>query len=206
VEESKAKWPIKGSDCTIKNEEVSMSECASKGSGCAVTPIAVSEPKATLAASGRAVFRIDNMDCPTEEALIRDKLSGLPGVAGLEFNLMQRTLALSHDLPTLAPVERALAAIGMKAVRVDGFFKDQTTLLAIAKMDCPTEEALIRGKLAGMPGVLNLDFNLVQRTLRVNRSGSEQRCAKETLWQARRCQSAPEHPGCRWPCPARLRS
>lgn len=45
---------------------------------------------------------------------------------------------------------------------------DQSTTLAIAKMDCPTEEGLIRSKLAGMAGVATLDFNLVQRTLRVN--------------------------------------
>lgn len=45
---------------------------------------------------------------------------------------------------------------------------NQSTTLAIAKMDCPTEEGLIRSKLAGMAGVATLDFNLVQRTLRVN--------------------------------------
>ena len=144
-----------------------MSECVSKECGCAATPIPLSEPKAAVAASARAVYRIDNMDCPTEEALIREKLSGLPGVAGLEFNLMQRTLAVSHALLSLTPVEQALAAVGMHAVRVDGLNEDQGTVLAIAKMDCPTEEALIRGKLAGLTGVAGLDFNLVQRTLRV---------------------------------------
>src|SRR5690606_20370677 len=41
------------------------------------------------------------------------------------------------------------------------------TTLAIAGMDCPTEEALIRSKLAGMAGVAALDFNLVQRRLSV---------------------------------------
>jgi len=45
---------------------------------------------------------------------------------------------------------------------------NQSTTLAIAKMDCPTEEGLIRGKLAGMAGVAALDFNLVQRKLRVS--------------------------------------
>ena len=43
----------------------------------------------------------------------------------------------------------------------------QNTVLVIAKMDCPTEEGLIRSKFAGMTGVAALDFNLVQRTLRV---------------------------------------
>ena len=45
---------------------------------------------------------------------------------------------------------------------------DQTrTVLAIAQMDCPTEEGLIRDKLAGMDGVVALDFNLLQRQLTV---------------------------------------
>jgi len=107
------------------------------------------------------------MDCPTEEALIRDKLSKLPGVAALEFNLMQRTLAVRHEMTSLAPVEQALSAIGMRAVREGEAPAKQSTVLAIAKMDCPTEEGLIRGKLAGVAGVATLDFNLVQRTLTV---------------------------------------
>jgi len=71
------------------------------------------------AGAARASYRIENMDCPTEEALIRAKLAKLPGVTGLEFNLLQRMLTVSHELPTLEPVERALSAIGMQAVRTD---------------------------------------------------------------------------------------
>jgi Cd2+/Zn2+-exporting ATPase len=107
------------------------------------------------------------MDCPTEEALIRSKLGELPGVVGLDFNLMQRTLAVRHELPSLSSVEKALKAIGMQAERMDKASGEQTTKLVIAKMDCPTEEALIRNKLASIGGVANLDFNLMQRTLSV---------------------------------------
>jgi Cd2+/Zn2+-exporting ATPase len=107
------------------------------------------------------------MDCPTEEALIRSKLSELPGVVGLDFNLMQRTLAVRHELPSLAPVEQVLKVIGMQAERIDKASGEQTTKLVITKMDCPTEETLIRNKLATVAGVTNLDFNLMQRTLSV---------------------------------------
>jgi Cd2+/Zn2+-exporting ATPase len=117
--------------------------------------------------SAQAVYRIENMDCPTEEALIRGKLVGLAGVVGLEFNLMQRTLTVQHELPSLSPVEQALKAIGMQAVRMDEASAGQTTKLSIAKMDCPTEEALIRNKLGTVAGVTGLDFNLMQRTLSV---------------------------------------
>ena len=145
-----------------------MSECASKGCGCTTEPIIQPTAPAPLATgSAQAVYRIENMDCPTEEAMIRSKLAGLAGVAGLEFNLMQRTLAVRHELPSLSPVEQALKAIGMQAVRMDQASAEQTTKLSIAKMDCPTEETLIRNKLGTVAGVADLDFNLMQRTLSV---------------------------------------
>ena len=145
-----------------------MSDCGSKGCGCSSVP--VSQPTALTqltAEPAQAVYHIENMDCPTEEALIRSKLSELPGVVGLDFNLMQRTLAVRHELPSLAPVEQVLKVIGMQAERIDKASGEQTTKLVIAKMDCPTEETLIRNKLATVAGVTNLDFNLMQRTLSV---------------------------------------
>lgn len=131
-----------------------------------VTPPAVATPSpADRLPGARATYRIDNMDCPTEEALIRDRLGKVDGVTALEFNLMQRRLTVSHALPSPEPVENALASIGMKAQRQDA--AGATTVLRIAKMDCPTEEGLIRGKLEGISGVTDLQFNLMQRTLTV---------------------------------------
>ncbi|MFS1523743.1 heavy metal translocating P-type ATPase [Microbulbifer sp. 2304DJ12-6] len=43
----------------------------------------------------------------------------------------------------------------------------ETSLFSIGKMDCPTEESLIRVKLSSIQGVYSLDFNLVQRILTV---------------------------------------
>lgn len=57
-------------------------------------------------------IRIEQMDCPTEERLIRDALGRLPGVAGLQFNLLQRVLTVSHDEGTLAQVLPAIQALG----------------------------------------------------------------------------------------------
>ncbi|EOD55961.1 heavy metal translocating P-type ATPase [Aeromonas molluscorum] len=145
-----------------------MSKCDSKGCGCSTGSIIQTTTKSPVTTgAAQAVYRIDNMDCPTEEALIRSKLAGLAGVTGLEFNLMQRTLAVRHELPSLSPVEQALKAIGMRAVRMDVASAGQMTKLSIAKMDCPTEEALIRNKLGTVVGVGDLDFNLMQRTLSV---------------------------------------
>ena len=124
--------------------------------GPASTPLA--------AATSRVRYRIENMDCPTEEALIRDRLSRVRGVSGLEFDLMNRILVVSHALPTTGPLDSALSSIGMKARRDEPLVERSTSLL-IAKMDCPTEEGLIRGKLQGMPGISGMEFNLVQRKL-----------------------------------------
>ena len=61
----------------------------------------------------RADYRIVNMDCPTEETLIRKKLGTVPGITGLEFNLMQRVLTVYHELPSTDPIEAALRSIDM---------------------------------------------------------------------------------------------
>ena len=110
-------------------------------------------------------YRIENMDCPTEESLIRDKLSRIEAVGALEFNLLQRTLTVSHALKSAEPIDKALAEIGMKAERLTTPASVTKTVLSISKMDCPTEESLIRSKLQGIPGVTAMDFNLLQRKL-----------------------------------------
>jgi Cd2+/Zn2+-exporting ATPase len=73
-------------------------------------------PSAPIAGAQTAKYRIENMDCPTEERLIRNKLGGMAGVVGLDFNLMNRVLDVHHTLPALATVESALHSIGMQAV------------------------------------------------------------------------------------------
>lgn len=56
-----------------------MSECASKGCGCTTGPIIQPTTPAPLATgSAQAVYRIENMDCPTEEALIDSVFSTWP--------------------------------------------------------------------------------------------------------------------------------
>ena len=119
----------------------------------------------------RAIYRIVNMDCPMEEALIRKKLAGVPGITRLEFNLMQRVLTVDHELPSTEPIVAALKSIDMtpEAVTTGG---SAVAMFSINGMDCPVEENLIRTRLNGMPGVLGLEFNLMQRTLQVRHEPS----------------------------------
>ncbi|WP_265531954.1 heavy metal translocating P-type ATPase [Pseudomonas saponiphila] len=60
-------------------------------------------------------FRIEAMDCPTEQTLIQNKLGKLAGVQALEFNLMNRVLGVTHDLPSTAPIIEAIKSLGMHA-------------------------------------------------------------------------------------------
>ncbi|PVZ15496.1 MULTISPECIES: cation-translocating P-type ATPase [unclassified Pseudomonas] len=60
-------------------------------------------------------FRIEQMDCPTEQTLIQQALGKLPGVHALEFNLINRTLAVRHSLGSDEPVTQVIASLGMSA-------------------------------------------------------------------------------------------
>lgn len=92
------------------------------GGGCGPVSVAP-EPAPPMAPPPGATasrFRIEAMDCPTEEALIRGKLDGMPGVAALQFNLMQRVLTVHHALPSTEPIVAAIAGVGMRAEPLDG--------------------------------------------------------------------------------------
>jgi Cd2+/Zn2+-exporting ATPase len=69
-----------------------------------------------IPSKNKAIYRIENMDCPTEEALIRKKLASVSGIESLDFNLMQRMLTVGHNLNSLDAIESALGSIGMQAV------------------------------------------------------------------------------------------
>ncbi|WP_366140983.1 heavy metal translocating P-type ATPase [uncultured Desulfovibrio sp.] len=106
------------------------------------------------------------MDCPMEEALIRKKLATVPGITGLGFNLMQRVLTVEHGLPSTAPIESALRAIGMTPETLDAA-GGATAVFVLDGMDCPTEERLVRKALDGLPGLLGLETDLMQRRVHV---------------------------------------
>ncbi|GAB4733824.1 heavy metal translocating P-type ATPase [Bordetella pertussis] len=58
-------------------------------------------------------MRIGQMDCPTEETLIRKKLASLPEVHELDFNLMQRVLIVLHADGALDRIDAAIRSLGM---------------------------------------------------------------------------------------------
>lgn len=81
---------------------------------------------AASAASGAAggelrwtSLRIEAMDCPTEERLLRDALGRVAAVEDLDFNLMQRLLRVQHRFDSIDPLQKLVASLGMQAEPID---------------------------------------------------------------------------------------
>ncbi len=89
------------------------------GDGVAQPLVQLGNPK-VLTAGIQTPIRIMQMDCPTEEALLRKKLGGMVGVAGMEFNLMQRVLTVTHDPKVIEPILEAVRSLGFTPEIADG--------------------------------------------------------------------------------------
>ena len=93
------------------------------------------------------------MDTPTTKHRETEAISNLP-----EANKAESGQSECGDA-----CELASRPINMKAQTPQA----TVSTFSITGMDCPTEESLIRSKLASLKGITSLDFNLVQRTLKV---------------------------------------
>ena len=83
--------------------------------GTAVVDPCCPPPVLELSRSGSmSVFRVEELDCPTEENDLRSVLTPLAGVRSLEFDLVARQVRVRHDLPTPEPIEAAIRALGMR--------------------------------------------------------------------------------------------
>ncbi|WP_282339211.1 MULTISPECIES: heavy metal translocating P-type ATPase [unclassified Pseudomonas] len=88
---------------------------------------------------------IAQMDCPTEERLITDKLGGMPGITALQFNLMQRVLTLGHEPEALQPA--------LQAIRELGFTPQVATTGEPAPQVAPASGKGIKLALAGVAAI-----------------------------------------------------
>ncbi|MEC6744720.1 heavy metal translocating P-type ATPase [Pseudomonas qingdaonensis] len=91
------------------------------GSCCsgAATPALVQLRETTSSDARLSRFRIEAMDCPTEQTLIQNKLGKLDGVEQLEFNLINRILGVTHTHPDTLGIEQAITSLGMHAEPLD---------------------------------------------------------------------------------------
>ena len=78
-------------------------------------PASVTIDGASDAEGQLSSFRIEAMDCPTEQTLIQNKLDKMKGIQKLEFNLINRVLGVWHELPSTDPIRDAIGALGMQA-------------------------------------------------------------------------------------------
>lgn len=88
--------------------------CCSPGD-LTVSPPRPSPTDAELAGTTRNRYYIGGMDCPTEEALLRRRLTRESGVVALQFDLINRVMDVHHRLPDDAPLRAAIADTGMTA-------------------------------------------------------------------------------------------
>jgi len=104
------------------------------------------------ATATRAIYRIMNMDCPMEEALIRKKLASISGITGLHFNLMQRVLTVDHELASTRPIEDALRAIDMTPEPLSGGRASSI----IPETRIPWKKLAVAGVFAALSEILEL--------------------------------------------------
>lgn len=84
--------------------------CCSSAVGDMLKPAQKSPPPE---GANQVRYRIDNMDCPVEEQLIRKKLEPMPGIVRLDFSLLDRELTVYHRLDDPQVITSALIKLDM---------------------------------------------------------------------------------------------
>ncbi len=156
-----------------------MNSCQSGGcaGNCSASPAdSVARPtQQPVALDKVSAFAIPKMDCPSEENLIRMALGDGPTIGKLGFDLAGRKLTVEHA-GDVAPITAKLQALGLGATLLgterrsvaDAVSESQFT---IPKMDCPSEENLIRMAVADIEGIGRLTFDLHARRLSIEHTG-----------------------------------
>lgn len=73
-----------------------------------------------IAAGATSSLYIAQMDCPTEQQLILNKLSTMPGVGALNFDLLKRILTVEHQSQVLPAIIAAIESLGFSAQTLEG--------------------------------------------------------------------------------------
>lgn len=126
----------------------------------------------------QSTFTLSKMDCSSEENLVRMALGGKPGVRSLAFDLPARELKVLHStsaeqvLSALQPLNLGAALRRTEPAPGAGARK---TLFAVPKMDCSSEENLVRMALANEKGVGALTFDLQKREFTAVHEGEADR-------------------------------
>ena len=111
VESAKGMVQVEAKCCGSGHGQVADACCSSATEASQV--LAPDKRAAPPEGASQVRYRIDKMDCPTEERLIRNRLETMPGVVRLDFNLMARELTVYHRLDDPQPIAAALNGLDM---------------------------------------------------------------------------------------------
>ncbi|NEX60954.1 cation transporter [Noviherbaspirillum sp. 17J57-3] len=118
-------------------------------------------------------FSVSAMDCVSEENIVRLALAEVPGISSLTFNLAKRELKVVHQGEAIRILER------LRPLRLGAEMRESHLLASpegsrtlrstcsVPKMDCPSEENMIRMAFGDVVGVKSLAFDLPNRKLEV---------------------------------------
>ena len=107
IDEKRASCCCSGHACEETRDFQSSAHGDQSSSGLASTE------RETPRGAKKARYRIENMDCPVEEQLIRAKLESIPGIVRLDFNLINRELTAYHHLDDSSVIVSSLEKLGM---------------------------------------------------------------------------------------------
>ena len=81
---------------------------------CCAAPLVTAGLAGPSSGAGVVTYRVEELDCATEENDLRAALTPLAGVRSLEFDLVGRRVRVRHDLSSPAPIEAAIRELGMR--------------------------------------------------------------------------------------------
>lgn len=103
--------PGTASDAPVASAKSSCGTACCGGSQAKLTPVTNVALKLDSGLM-QTPIRIMQMDCPTEEALLRKKLGGMTGVTSMDFKLMQRVLTVTHEPAAIESILQAVRSLG----------------------------------------------------------------------------------------------
>lgn len=127
------------------------------------------EPAASgLRQTASCELRVDGMDCPSCAEDIKRSLGKLEGVQDIEVDVLGGKVRVSYTEGKLARGDLS-GAVERIGYRVEGADAGRASFI-VEGMDCADEVRQIEDKLGKLPGVTNLQFDLVGRRLIVEGS------------------------------------
>lgn len=123
---------------------------------------------AAVAEHSRTVLLVPDMCCPTEFTMVDKELRRLNGVTDVTPDFVRKAVRVEHaglaDAALLTAAQRSGLAVALEQASPA---ETERSVIVIEKMDCPTEEALIRKRLGRETWISELSFDLMARKLTV---------------------------------------